>query len=61
MVETRINGIKNPPELKDAELEICQLSKFGKKHQDCIKDKSLQNTKFLLLKMKKKIWLIMDI
>ena len=53
MVETRINGIKNPPEIKDAELEICQLSKFGKKHQDCIRDKSLQNTKFLLLKMKK--------
>ena len=55
MVETRINVIKNPPELKDAELEICQLSKKKKKHQDCIKDKSLQNTKFLLLKMKKKI------
>ena len=55
MVETRINGIKNPPEVKVVEFELCQLSKFEKKYQDCIRDKSLQNTKFLLLKMKKKI------
>ena len=42
-VETRTNGIKNPPEVKDIELEVCQLSKFGKRHQDLLRDKPLEN------------------
>ena len=42
-VETRTEGIKNDPIVKNIELEICQLEKFGKKHQDLYKDKPLEN------------------
>ena len=42
-VETRTNGVKNPPNIKNIELEVCQLSKFGKKYQKLFKDKPLQN------------------
>ena len=42
-VETRTDGIKNPPIIKDIELEVCQLEKFGSRHQDLLKDKPLQN------------------
>ena len=34
---------KNPPNIKNIELEVCQLSKFGKKYQKLFKDKPLQN------------------
>ena len=42
-VETRTEGIKNEPYVKNIELEVCQLEKFGKKHQDLYKDKPLEN------------------
>ena len=42
-VETRTEGIKNDPIVKNIELEVCQLEKFGKKHQDLYKDKPLEN------------------
>ena len=42
-VESRTDGIKNEPIVKNIELEVCQLEKFGKKHQELFKDKPLQN------------------
>ena len=42
-VETRTEGKKNEPYVKNIELEVCQLEKFGKKHQDLYKDKPLEN------------------
>ena len=42
-VETRTDGIKNQPIIKDIELEVCQLEKFGSSHQGLLKDKPLQN------------------
>ena len=42
-IESRTNGIKNDPIVKNLDLEVCQLEKFGKNHQDLFKDKPLQN------------------
>ena len=42
-VESRTNGIKNEPIVKNIDVEVCQLEKFGKNHQDLLKDKPLQN------------------
>ena len=42
-VESRTGGIKNDPIVKNIDLEICQLEKFGKDHQELFKDKPLQN------------------
>ena len=42
-VESRTGGIKNEPIVKNIDLEICQLEKFGKDHQELFKDKPLQN------------------
>ena len=42
-VETRTDGIKNDPIIKNIDLEICKLEKFGKEFQDLLKDKPLQN------------------
>ena len=42
-LETRTNGVKNAPIVKNMELEVCQLEKFGKNHQDLFKNKPLQN------------------
>ena len=42
-VETRTDGIKNDPIIKNIDLEVCQLEKFGKDHQSLLKDKPLQN------------------
>ena len=36
-VETRTDGIKNQPIIKDIEIEVCQLEKFGSRHQDLLK------------------------
>ena len=42
-VESRTDGVKNEPIVKNVELEVCQLEKFGKNHQELFKDKPLQN------------------
>ena len=42
-VETRTDGIKNEPYVKKIDLEVCNLEKFGKKHQELFKDKPLKN------------------
>ena len=42
-VETRTNGIKNDPVIKNIDLEVCQLDKFEKNHQSLLKYKPLEN------------------
>jgi hypothetical protein len=42
-VETRTDGIKNAPYIKNIDLEVCQLDKFEKNHQSLLKDKPLEN------------------
>ena len=42
-VETRTNGIKNDPVIKNIDLEVCQLEKFEKDHQSLLKYKPLEN------------------
>ena len=42
-VETRTNGIKNDPVIKNIDLEVCQLEKFEKNHQSLLKYKPLEN------------------
>jgi len=41
--ETRTDGVKNEPYVKNIDLEVCRLEKFGKTHQDLFRDKPLEN------------------
>ena len=42
-VESRTDGIKNERYVKNIDLEICKLEKFGDRHQGLFREKSLEN------------------